>query len=304
MVKAIKELKEAPNAKGDINYFYSNDYDEPLLEYVYILSEYLTPHTELEHHAGLFSPTSYSEFLTRYFADKIDKKDKNKFLRETNVIKTVELMGYDIEKFWYLILFIYDFSYGYCKKGVKIGTPRRKINELIDAMIDNIESFNGQYEVPNFEREMKLTLSVKGKEKLEINDQDAIFYLFLMCSKELKRTKKSHGLDSIKLTEIKKQKENLIESPQPIHIFYFTKIFQTFFDLKPPIKKRAPKGSGLNFSRIFIISRFCYMLGLTFDSRFTEDATQLNAILTYYKGQKIEKVNGIYATENSFLNFL
>jgi len=231
----MKELKQTPEANGDRNYYYMPQYQEPLLDYISLLSEKCAPVTSLDMECKISVSSAIGTYATRYFQNELDKKDVEKFICDKNLIETIELMGYDIEKFWYLILFIYDYSYGYCVEGVKLGTPRRRITELIDTIIENIESFNGENEVPNFEREMQLTLSVKGKSKLEINDQDAIFYLSLLCSKELKKTKKSSGLDTLKFSEIEKQKANIKESPPPILICgSITSFFEIFSIINLP----------------------------------------------------------------------
>lgn len=125
------EIEELPDLK--IAWHKSHEYlNVPLLEYVWIIAEKFMPAYEGASTAPAIFANRYAErnltIEERYERDKemrrfkgtletyketsyrkLDDSFKDKFLKNEDLQNTIEAFGLDISKFWYLLLFVYDF---------------------------------------------------------------------------------------------------------------------------------------------------------------------------------------------------
>lgn len=288
----MQELKEPSE---EYKYFYLVEGD-PLLEYVEILANKYDPVTQLNAEMGYYISKSIVTFASRYLSGKIEKKFEKKFLDNKEVQETILALGLDIDKFWYLLLFIFDYSYGVCLNRVTFKeSPKEQIEHLVNCITENIKDYNDNVDEVTFDKPIKLELSVQGKRKITIDDSFTLYAIAAFCSKELKLVENGSRMAKGKSDAI--WKDGIFESngteSNSVHIWYFAKMFLTFFELNPHIKGRQKKGSTLSLNKMLLISRLIYITRLSKNKSFDESDETLKGFFKQYKDYKTSS-SGIY----------
>lgn len=122
--------------------FQYNVEEYKLLEYVYPVAQEYAPDFDYNENTGesyMVVSQAPDIFKGRYNARKL----RHKFTVE-EYMQDKELQGYlttlelDSEKFWYLLLFCYDYSWGICMEGIEVNkSPVEHIRGFIDAIYNN-----------------------------------------------------------------------------------------------------------------------------------------------------------------------
>lgn len=220
-------------------------------------------------------------FKHRYNTGELKHTFKyNNYLKNDDIQNT--LIGLDLnpQKFWFLLLYIFDYTYNICIDGVGLSkTPKEEITEFINMILANSTICeDGKLTEP-----MELTLKV-GKKKLVINSPNAINYLTQLCIKES---------DSMNNTEMRVVSS--IESDNEsnsVYIWSFSNLFLSFLDLIP--NKRS-KDSIVSFSKLLLISRLVHFSRLATTKNYLESDEIIKAYLKQYKDYEIKnKVNNMY----------
>ncbi|BBE18834.1 hypothetical protein AQPE_3003 [Aquipluma nitroreducens] len=210
------------------------------------------------------------------------------YKKDNEIQRILSGFGFDSEKFWYLLLFIFDYSYGSCIDGVYWAeSPREQLDKLTDAIDDNtsVIDING---IPTFIKEAKLTLKIKGNHSITINNPIAIYYLAFSTDSALKKIKP----DSIMNISTELEQDKSISNS--VHIWFFAKMFQAFFDLHPLIKIKSSKGENKPFSKKQLISDLIYFTRISKNSELLASDETLKGILNKYKNYKLNTKNSYY----------
>lgn len=285
----IKQLNESPNK------YYRGEYYDDLLEYIGIIGNKHLPLSEYDYECGYYISKTVGVFADRYFQNKIDLRPLNIFLSDKILIETIEMMGYDVHKFWYLCLFIKDFSYGFAVEGINTNnTSREQISKLLIEIFNN-SKFNEVSQRATFNESMSLTLKV-GKSNTTLNDSNAIFNLARICFERLEELPEKNDILDTSITKL--NGNSLEESYEPlsnsVQIWYFTKIFLSFFELKPPEVTKRPKGSNVSLNKRLLISNLVFIMRLTYNKKFYDSETYLNGFFKLYKNKNFQRTNLIY----------
>jgi len=127
----------------------------------------------------MYDDTIQGTFVNRY-NDRLLKNsfDYDDYLADKEIQNLIHELDFDVVKYWYLILFIYDYSLSICVNGKKkIDSPYNQLTDLANIIGNNIESFDWCFGT-KLKKDIKLTIEVQGKKKkLIIDDPDAIRYL-------------------------------------------------------------------------------------------------------------------------------
>lgn len=241
----MKQLKKITENPEEYYQYFLPEYEEPLLEYVSLVAHKCIPVTQMDLESGYGVSRAIGYFVTRYFENKIDKSFLQKYFEDKNLQKTIVGMGYDIDKFWYLTLFIYDFSFGYCYKGIKLNdTPRESIEQLIKRINENVEPINDKNSDFVFKAPMNLSLKVKGKHNFTVDNPRTLHFLSVIIENKLDELEKGLAIDSgVTSFKTNNGKIEFDTLPNSKHIWIFAKIFQSFFKLNPSVKTKKLKGS-------------------------------------------------------------
>lgn len=297
----MRPLRKITDDPEEYYQYFLPEYEEPLIEYVRLLANKYMPVTQMDFENGYYVSRAIGIFVIRYFEKKIEnnfprKKFPEFFFTDKNLKETIITMGYDIDKFWYLLLFIYDFSFGYCYRSIEIDeTPRELMYELIDMINKNISSTKKNSDILA-KSPMSLSLKIKGKHGFNIEDPRTLHYLALVLEMQLEALEKGLAIDesyTTGKTENGKLIYDTLSGTKQIAIF--AKIFFSFFELKPPIKGRIKKGSAISYSKNLLISKLILLTGLSNNEKFIESDNMLKGYLNKNNDLNLDKLfNSLY----------
>ena len=200
-------------------------------------------------------------------------------------------MGVDIDKFWFLLLFIFDYTCGTCLDGMKAtGIGIEQLIKFAKAIADNHKEIN-QFGV-SFKKPITISVKVEGKHQIVIDNANAIGYLATTIINNLKEIEEHPWMQSqqVSITTNAEEKES-------VQIWLFYKMFNDFFNLSPYNKLfnvRQKKGSTISLSKTLLISRLIYFTKLSMNKNFSEDEFTLKGYIKQYKDKRIDTANSIY----------
>lgn len=268
---------------------------EPLLEYVFSMVLAHLPDVDVNDEGEpelLQSLSSLYLFVERYNNKSIDYHFKyddyiNGELGK-DIHKTLSALNIDSEKFWYLLLFVYDFSYGKCIDGRLINeSPFKQIQNLVDAVFAN-STINDKSDL-TFIKESKLTLNIKGKYNVVIDNQKALTYIVSLCNEGLKRVENG----SIMKTSMVKIEQIKIESTS-VHICFIAMMLTAFLKDNIVGNPKKKKGEVVSLSRLELISRLIYFTKISTNKKLLEGDNILKQCLKEYKDHETKTMNSIY----------
>lgn len=213
-------------------------------------------------------------------------------------------MGIDIDKFWFLLLFIFDYTCGTCLDGIKTtGVGVEQLTKFAKAIADNHKEIN-QFGV-SFKKPITISVKVEGKHQIVIDNANAIGFLATVIANNLKEIEEHPWMQSQQV-----RMNTPAEEKESIHIYLFYKMFNDFFNLPPYDKQfnvRQKKGSITSLSKTLLISRLIHFTKLKSKKsksspndttskrdKFASDEFTLKGYIKQYKDKKIDTINSIY----------
>lgn len=226
--------------------------------------------------------------ITQYF--NYDSYMKNELIQ--NFIKDLEL---DADKFWFLILFIYDYSWHYCMDGIDAeDSPYEQLMKFITTVVECVERGDDPKQGVTFNPPIKLQLSIEGKKKdIIIDNPTAIHYIASACWETIKKD------DNIERCSVMNHKEKL-ETSTPIHdsayIYYFAMMFLNFFNMQPNIVSKRRKGANYSTKEKDLVCQLIAFTRIsTKDCWKKTDNETLKSFLRQYKDLNVSRtINSIY----------
>ncbi len=199
----------------------------------------------------------------------------------------ISALGLDVDAFWLLIIFCYDYATSVCLNGIKMtSSPKQKIEEFI-ANVDNLLN----EDKTQFKSKPTLTLKVKGK-SCSISDERAIWAMLAFIYKGIKNLPKGTYLNSIDF-----KKEDIFQEhteSDSVMICYFSKLFMNFFEINPQFKSSQRGKQGLSYSKYLLISQLIYHTRLSRNDNFLLSDETLKGYLKQYKTKDIDTKSNIY----------
>lgn len=265
-----------------------NPYIEPLLEYVIKVANNFIPDLEPIEKV-LLDSVAPDTFVYRYTEGFIDTSRVNKYLASEEVIDTVKAFGLDVDKFWYLCLFIKDVVDGYTVNAIKKNpTPREELKNLV-AELDKLEPEIKYNRILNVKGTGELTLKV-GKHPVKITNGRTLAIINYAISKLLE-AENNELLDSASIDI--NQKKDL----KPVYQIYLFNKYLSWF-IKPLV---ADKASLASKDKSLLISRMIFILGISDDENYFEEyndkGDKLNFLknnLRRYQDVEIPTLNSYY----------
>lgn len=292
-------MKELIKPEGYEPYLeYALDFAEPLLDYVEDFIEKLFPHNQNDWERGFYANSRmYTYFARRYFNNEINKKFEKRFIENKEVQETIIGLGLDVEKFWYLLLFIYDYTYGECVEKLIIDdSPKDQLDKFKSAIIGNIKELGSNFSNVEFFNPATITLKIEGGKKIVIDNPFAITTLCSLLVKNDDVFENSHNLTSSRFVNNRLNNDfEIIPESNSVQIWFFAKTFQTFFELNPQIKGKSKKGATSSLNKLLLISKLIYITGLSKNDKFLDSVDTIKGYLKQYKDYKIEGENKFYS---------
>lgn len=253
----------------------------PALEYVFHLATLIEPFEDFYGSPLLERYISrYNTSATKSGLKKLDKLKArlNEFLSREEFGETLTSFELDIEKFWHLLLFVYDFSYNQCTDGIKHISSLTTLQTIIDKITENTELHPLQS--PTFKEETKITFCI-GKKKYTIEDCPTILRI---CS----RLKEDVDIsDDWNWQNIKSYMKSETSESTSVLAYAFYLHFITFFNsYQSIISKRKIKDSPSKREKQ-LIGDLIFFTGIIQNESISTDPDYLKTLIKRYKDYQL-----------------
>lgn len=265
------------------------------LEYMEAIAIEYIPDVDIDPSTGeryICGTTALPIFIRRYNQNELyGNFTYEDYIANKDIQNTLKGLGVDMDKFWFLLLFIFDYTCGTCLEGMEAtGIGIEQLTKFAKAIADNHKEIN-QFGV-SFKKPITISVKVEGKHQIVIDNANAIGYLATTIINNLKEIEKHPWMQSQQVSI-----STHAEEKESVQIWLFYKIFNDFFNLSPYNKLfnvRQKKGSTISLSKTLLISRLIYFTKLSTNKNFSEDEFTLKGYIKQYKDKRIDTVNSIY----------
>lgn len=277
----MAEISELPfdlNGINDVNFE-----EVPQLKYVVEMAEELCPNVGFWlNDTPFFNQGGTLIFLKRYFDGSIDTSFMSTYLDNTDLQKTLEVLGIDMTAFWYLILFLKDYvddeSEGYKKENTAYNDIYNLGAKLYEMGFKN-DPIDGEY--LGCKNDGLLRLRV-GKHWLNITNDKALYGIYnAICSylrREQPRRRKElidGVVEELNEWEINvynqhlfasstNHQDDIISIPETYRISYFTTYMMMFLQSF----STNNRDWRISKDKFLLISRVIYTIGYSTDVRY------------------------------------
>jgi hypothetical protein len=298
--------------------------DEPLLDYVRKVANYYW----MDYDPEINEPTGYSsvprKFALRYLNEDIDvtsyelyckcvtpkvthkkhvkymesiyfgkdgRMDKE-FVSEDesipNISMTLKAYGLDISKFWYLCVFLKDYVTGETIEGARIEelTHRERLEKFASLVNQlNPDLFGSLYKTTG-EAELSLRVGKGKKNKLVLNNGHTL----ALIRNGIQYVLDNYHSDYLDFSEVDQSKRLKSTRGDIVRIALFYKYMLWFLDHCTINKEVVKEALSLSTSKILLISRMVYILGLSDNKQFIGESSE-TYLRTYISGYEDVKTN-------------
>lgn len=201
------------------------------------------------------------------------------YINDKELQATINGLQMDVDAFWLLAIFCFDFARSVCINGFTIkDSARRTIEKFINLTPEDEDSA------------MKLTIKT-DKCKMEIEDSHAITYILKWVKQAYEQNEDAiHGWTAEEAKDI----FNPRQESYSVFIWYFATLMIEFFTLNPQFKGRQKKGEVASLNKKWLISKLIYYMQLSSHEDFKTDEHLLRGFLKQYKNKKIKTHSDIY----------
>lgn len=253
----------------------------PALEYVFHLATLIEPFEDFYGSPLLERYISrYNTSATKSGLKKLDKLKArlNEFLSREEFGETLTFFEMDIEKFWHLLLFVYDFSYNQCTDGIKHISSLTALQTIIDKITENTELHPLQS--PTFKEETKITFCI-GKKKYTIEDCPTILRICSRLKEDIDTS------DDWNWQNIKSYMKSETSESTSVLAYAFYLHFITFFNsYQSIISKRKIKYSPSKREKQ-LIGDLIFFTGIIQNESISIDPDYLKTLIKRYKDYQL-----------------
>lgn len=250
------------------------------LEYMEAIAVKYVPDVDIDPATGeryVCGTSALPLFIRRYNQNELyGNCTYEDYIANEDIQNTLKGLGVDIDKFWFLLLFIFDYTCGTCLDGMKAtGIGIEQLTKFAKAIADNHKEIN-QFGVI-FKKPITVSVKIEGKHQIVIDNANAIGYLATTIANNLKEIEEHPWMQSQQVSI-----STHAEEKESVQIWLFYKMFNDFFNLEPYNKQfnvRQKKGSTISLSKTLLISRLIYFTKLSTNKSFSEDEFTLNSYL-------------------------
>ena len=268
---------------------FSIQYSE-LLEYIYPVTQEYFPDFDYDEDTGqtyMLPSQTPDTFKGRYNRGilkgrfSFDSYIKNKELQEL-----LAVLGLDAEKFWYLLLFCYDCSWGKCMEGIEIKeSPKEQIEKLVNAISEDYKRdtpFGAVFKSP-----ICITLKI-GRKNIVIDNKTAIASIAKFCA---------DGLETVNSDQMNTGNVDL-SNPHTesfsVFAYYFSQMIITALNYQEQVKEKRKKGANMSDKEKTLISHLLYFTGIVSNESVLVDYDYLKSLLKQYEDKDIRSMNAFY----------
>lgn len=229
--------------------------------------------TEEEREELMNRPLLYSEcmdiFKDRYNSNAFLKKfTYEEYIKNKDIQNLVKHLELDADKFWLLILFIFDYcsSVFHTGKTIKL-TAIQQLQNLVDII--------------NYRGDDTMILNFAcGKNKFKVDNPDAIRFIKDAIIDYSKRV----DVQTLREINIKVEDEKFDSPSDTAFIAYFARMFLLFFCVQPQIVAKRKAGAKHSKKEMELVSLLVYFTKLSDNENwFCPEEKYLKAYLKQYK---------------------
>lgn len=219
-------------------------------------------------------------FQYRYCTGKIKMPfTKSDYLTNDDIITTVKGLGLDVEKFWFVLVFIYDYVETSFKKchPLKPASLNKAVQNLFKELGEDFK-----------DDEIEITLK-KNRKKVEV--LTVIKHGILNWLRETyERECKGKKIRFYKM--VPRGVETYSSASFRIYrtVKMYRDLFSNILDKKRP--KQPDKRVSLN--RLLLVSRICYLYKFTCNDSYLYGDESIKGIIKSYKGRVPETMSAVY----------
>mgnify|MGYP001145377380 CR=1 FL=1 len=276
------------------------------LEYVNIFTNEYLPSFYFDDETAKFTSIKISSyamdiFIRRYNNHELKRGFKiNDFITDSEIKSSLKYFNLDLEKFCYLFLFIYDFTYAACNNKLEIkNSPLEDLNQLSELIAENINSIDG-WKNPSCKEEMSLTLRI-GKEKMIIDNNKTLFLLAALSQSFKTQNEENPFYNGSNVIVKGEEGYSIKEYKKNKTAYYFAKLMGAFLKTQPIERK---DGADLSYQEKDFICRLLYITNLVDNDSILGYNEKEPNDLNYYKGfmhqYKDIKLSDITAPNNFY----
>lgn len=282
-----------------IDKFHIDCYDaeeENLLEYMTTVADKFCPDFIFESDGTPIPVDSQAPFIfkRRYNQQKLngnfhyEEYMKTSITNDETIQDIIRALGIDPDKFWYLLLFVYDYVMGSTQntKALK-DSPIEEIEKFIEYVETNELSFDSLRGIEH-SKPMVLTIKKDREQKITITNPNTISLIASICKEALPTL----PINSLFNNE-EADKED-VSKAMSIKIWLFTAMLRYFFEQYPQFANKRKTGNAITKSTLKFISKLIYFVKLTDNENYNYDDENLRATLKQYRNYKINTINRIY----------
>lgn len=289
----------------DTVYWIYADKEDEVLDYVWDFAMLIHPAEPkiIDERFALEGSCAMPTFKRRYNERLIKTPLTYKDYKTNMEIQTaISALNLDMDKFWFTILFIWDYVDGECWQAFERGDfPANEISKLLQAIAQYEENPNANPLTDHitFKKELTLSLLVDGKAIHAIETANAIKFILSCCQEHLDDLKlknefdTGHLYDNIEMVSYHPNKKQMTTSNTK-RISLFTQTFQLFFDTISPSFSNYRKGERNAYNVTFLISQLIYLTGISDNEDFLVNKTTLKGYLSRNKNLNWDVHNNIY----------
>lgn len=227
-------------------------------------------------------PPALEIFSNRYNREELTKHIKyEEFLRQNEIQEYLEEFELDKDKFWFMLLFAYDFAVSVCFNGIDIADSAYcQLQKFTDTILPHLKSFDPTYG-SRFDTQIEMTLRVKGvKGIVKIDSPTALHFIADTCKKRIEKENNLKDSHWMNYQTLQSKSSILKDSPT---IFFFANMFLKWFDSQKSIYSRRKKGARHSIKERALISRLIYFTRLSKHESWLTDDEYLKSFLKQYK---------------------
>lgn len=321
------EIEELPDLGENIEEYYEY-HGVPLLDYVCEVANRFLPNLQQEHMTESKAPAIFSnryvesklsmeeryqrhkefyisnetmeDYLKRDYRE-LDDSFKEKFLTNEDLQNTIEAFGLDVSKFWYLLLFVYDYIEDIGKNAPTVGkTVLEDINDLTTKLSEATS----------------ITLKKDNRKSYATENENTINFINAASQYYVKAYNSIINADSTREDKLQRLKEIGLDGfingytsfdlkGGYLDISYkkwkFTEMFQFFLEDKKASKSKVlDKRAKVSTDKWMFISRLIYTVGYDgkrYNEEYDEDGNKnrmLSNLLRRYSKEEFPTVIGHY----------
>ena len=279
--------------------------EDTILDYVWDFAMLIHPAEPkiIDERFALEGSCAISTFKRRYNERLIKIPLTYKDYKNNIEIQTaMSALQLDVDKFWFAILFIWDYVDGECWQAFERGdSPANEVDKLLQAITQYEENPNANplTEYIIFKEELSLSLQVNGKSIHTIETANAIKFILKCCQEHLddliqkNEFNTKHLNDNIEMVSYHPAKQQITASTTK-RICLFAQRFQLFFDTLSPSFSNYRKGERNAYNVTFLISQLVYLTGISDNEDFLVSKNTLKGYLSKNKNMNWDVHNNIY----------